>query len=92
MLFSAVFYIATSVGGFWCTISAKAVRVKVATWKFSNKPPDYASVADTITFLMMLHSTWTVPFSGGISCIGVLDFGPRKKYPPDLLHDSGSYL
>ena len=92
MLFAAVLSVSTGVGGCWCPISDRAVHMEVAFWQFSNKPPNSASVADSITFLMILHSTCTGPFYRGISCIGVLDFGPRKKYPPDLLHDSGSYL
>ena len=38
--------------------------------------------------LMILNSTCTVPFYRGISVIVVLDFGPRKRYPPALLSDS----
>ena len=79
MLFAAVFFVATGVGSCWWPISAKAVLSKVALWKFSNKPPNYASVADSITFLMNLHSTCTGPLSGGISCISVLYFVPRKN-------------
>ena len=62
----------------------------VAFWQFSNNPPNPASVADAMTFLIMLHSTCTGTFYGGIYCIGVLDFGPRKKYSPALLRASGS--
>ena len=42
-------------------------------------------------FLMILHSTLTGPFYGGVSVIGVLllDFGPGKKYPPAILRASG---
>ena len=76
ILFSAVLSVATGVGVCWWTISGMAVFVDVAFWKISTKPPNYASVADSITFLIMLHSTFTGPFSGGISCIGVLDFFP----------------
>ena len=36
-------------------------------------------VADAMTFLIVLYYTCTGLFSGVISCIGVLDFGPRKK-------------
>ena len=90
MLFDAVLSVATGVGDFWWTISARAVLVEVAFWQFSNKPPNYYSVADTIKFLMMLHYACISPFYGGISCIGVLNFGPRKKYPPALLRASGS--
>ena len=92
MLISAVLYVATGVGGCWCPIYTKAVHMGVALCKFSNKPLNYASLDDAITFLIMLHSTRTGPFSGGISYIGVLDFGPKKKYPPDLLRASGFYM
>ena len=51
----------------------------VAFWQFSNNFPNYASVDEAITFLIMLHSTCTGEFWGGIDCIGVLDFGPRKN-------------
>ena len=43
-----------------------------------------------MTFLMIINSTCTGPFSGGISVIGVLDFGLRKKFSPDMLHAYGS--
>ena len=79
MLFAAVLSIATGFGGCWCLISAKSIIMEVSFWQFSNKPPNYTSVADAITFLIMMHSTCTCPFSGGISYIGVLDFGPRKN-------------
>ena len=41
-------------------------------------------------FLIILHSTCTGQFSGGLSVIGVLDFCLRGEYPPDLLFSSGS--
>ena len=90
ILFAAVLSIATSFVGCWYPISTNAVSTKVAFWQFSNNPPNSASVADAFTSLMMLHSTCPGPFSGGISCIGVLGFGPMKKYPPALLCASGS--
>ena len=62
----------------------------VASWKFSNNPLNSASMADSITFLIMLHSTCTGSFLGFIDCNCVLDFGPRKKYSTDLLRASGS--
>ena len=51
----------------------------VSVWQFSNCPPNSDSVADAMTFLIMLHSTCTGPFSGGIACIRVFDFVPRKQ-------------
>ena len=92
MMFAAVFSIATGVGGCGCPISARAILMDVTLWNFSNNPPNYDSVADYTPFIIMLHSTCTGMFSGGIACIGGLDFGPRKKYPPALLRDSGSYM
>ena len=62
----------------------------VTFWQFSNNPPNYASMDDAMTFLMMLHYTCTGPLSGGIHFIGVLNFGLRKKYAPALLRASVS--
>ena len=62
----------------------------VTLWQFSNIPPNSVSMDDDIIFLIMMHSTCTAPFSKGIYCISVLNFGPRKQYSPDLLHASGS--
>ena len=79
--FFTVFYVANIVGGCWCPISDRAVIMAFSFWC----PPNSASVSDAITLLIMLHSTCAGPFWGGIDCIDVLDFGPSKKYPPDLL-------
>ena len=89
MFFSAVFSVSTGVGGCWWPIYARSILVDFAFWQFSNNPPNYDSVDDARTFLIMLHSTCTGPFSGGIYCIGMLDFSPSKKYPPALLCASG---
>ena len=77
--FSTVLSVATGVGGCEWPISAWAVHMDVAFWQFSNNPHNYASVDDAMTFIMILHSTCTGPFPGGIYFIGVLGFGPRKK-------------
>ena len=55
--------------------------------KISKSPPNSASVSDAMMFLMIPHYICTGPFYGSISVIGVLllDFWPRKKYPPALL-------
>ena len=90
ILFVAIFYVVTGDGGCWWPISDRSILVDVAFWKFSNNPPNSASVGDAITFYIMLHSTCTGPFSGYVACIGVLDIFPRKKYPPDLLRAYGS--
>ena len=84
MMLAAILSVAASAGGCWWPISARAVLMDVAFWKFPNKPPNYAYMSDVITFLIMLHSTCTGPFYGGINFINVLDSGPRKKYLPAL--------
>ena len=78
ILFAAVLSVATGVGGCEWPIYSGTVLMDVAFWQFSNNPPNSDSMADAMTFLIMLHYTCTGPFYGGIYCIGVLDFGPRK--------------
>ena len=79
MLFAAVFYVATGMGSCRWTISSRYVFIEVAFWQFSNNPPSSASMDDAMTSLMILHSTYNGPFYGGISWIGVLEFGHRKN-------------
>ena len=79
MLFDAVLSFATSVGGSGWTISSRAVLMDAASWKFSNNPPNSASLADSMTFFTMLNYICTGPFFGGIAYNGVLDFVPRKN-------------
>ena len=81
VIFAAVLSIATGVGGCEWRIYDRAARMDVAFWYFSNNPPNSASVADSVTFLVILYYTCTSPFSRGIAVIGALDFGPRKKIP-----------
>ena len=38
----------------------------VAFWQLSNNPPNYDSVADAMTFLIMMHSTCTGSFYGSL--------------------------
>ena len=90
ILFDAVLYVSTGVGGCWWTIYDREVLMDVALCQFSNNFPNSASGADTITLLIILHSTCTRTFSGEIYCISVLHFGRRKKYPQALLRASGS--
>ena len=90
ILFTAVLSFAAGVGSFWWLIYARSVLMDVAFWQFSNNPLNSDSVAEAMIFLIILRSTCTGPFFGVIYCIGVLDFGPRKKYPPVLICVSGS--
>ena len=64
----------------------------IAFWQFSNNPPNSDHMPDAMTFLIILHSTCTGPFSGYIACIGVFGFGYRKIYPPVLLRTYGSSM
>ena len=77
-LFATVLSVTTGGVGCWWHISSGSVLMTVDFWKFSNYPPNSASVADTMIFLIMLHFIWTGPFLRSIDCISVLDFGPRK--------------
>ena len=90
MFFSVVLSVSTGVGGCWWPIYARSVLMDVAFCQYSISPPNYASVANSITFLIMLHYKCTGPNTGGIVCIGVWYFFPREKYPPALLRASGS--
>ena len=94
MLFVTVLSVATGSGGCGWSISDSLVRMDVAFCQFSNHPPNSASVYDDMTFLMMIHSTCTGLFYGGISVIGVLlmGLGPKKHYPHALLNASGSEI
>ena len=67
ILFATIFYVATGVGGCRWPIYARDVLIEVAFLQFSNNPPSSDYVSYTMTFLIMLHSTCTVPLSGGIS-------------------------
>ena len=88
MLFLVILSVSVGVDGCEWPISGREVLMDVSFWKFADDPPKYASLAYYITFLIILHSTYNGPFSGGIKCIGVLYFGLRKKYPLDLLSAS----
>ena len=58
-------------------------------WQFSDNTPNSYSMANVVTFLIMMHFTCTGTFFEGVACIIVLDFGPRKN-PPALIWASGS--
>ena len=79
MMFDAVLYVATIFGGCGWPISARAVLMDVAFWQFSNNTPISDPMANVMTFIIILHYTCTGTFYGGIACISVLDFGPRKN-------------
>ena len=79
MLFAAVLSVVKGVGGCGWPISDREILMDVAFWQFSNNPPNSASVADVMIFLIMLGCTCTGTFYRYIYCIGVLDVGPRKN-------------
>ena len=66
MMFADLFFVYAGVGGCEWPISDRAVQMDVAFWQFSNNPPNYASVSDAMKFIIMLHSTCNVPFSGSL--------------------------
>ena len=81
MLFDTVLSVATGIDGCEWPISFRAPKMDISFLQFSNSPTNYASVADAMNFLMILHSTCMGPFSRSITLISVLlmDFGTRKK-------------
>ena len=79
IIFAALLSIATGVGGCWWPISARAILMDVSFWKFSNNIPNSDTVTEVVTFMIILHSTCTGPFSGGIACIGLFDFETSKN-------------
>ena len=91
ILFAVVLYVATNVGGRDWPIYAREVGMDVDFWQFSNNLPNFASVADDMKFIIMLHYTCTGLLSRGIACIGVLNFFLEKN-PLDLLRASGSEM
>ena len=79
MLFASVLSVSMAICGCGWPISVRVVFMDVAFWECSNNPPNSASISDAMTFLIILHSTCTGPFSYGVDFIGMLDFGPRKN-------------
>ena len=59
------------VGGCLCPISSNSVLV-YAFFSFMNKTPKISFFDKAKTFLMIVHYTWMVPFSGGI-VLGVME-------------------
>ena len=63
MMFDAILSVATSIGGCWWPICAREVLMDVTFCQFSNNPPNSNSVADAMTFLIILNYTCTGKFS-----------------------------
>ena len=62
IMFDAILSVVAGVGICGCPISARDVLMNVAFWKSSNNPPNSASMADAMPFLIRLNSTCTGPF------------------------------
>ena len=84
MLFVTFLSVFTVVGGCQCHNSARVVCMYVAFWKFSNNSTNSASVADAMTFLVILHSTYIGLFFCVIAIIDVFGFGGNKTYISDF--------
>ena len=56
ILFADVLSGASGIGGCRWPISVRAVLIEVSFWQFLNNPSSSASVADSVTFLMMMYS------------------------------------
>ena len=94
MLFVYILSVATGFDGCGWPIYAREVFMDVSFWQFSSNPHNSASVADVMTFIVILYSTCNSLFYGGISVIGVLflDLVLRAEYPPALMCASGSEM
>ena len=57
MLFDDVLSVVGGFCGYRWPISYREVQMNVVFWQFSNNPPNFASVADAMIFLIMLYST-----------------------------------
>ena len=79
MMLTAVLSVVTGIGGSGWTNPAKAVLMDIAFWQFSNNSPNYVSMSDAMTFLIIIHFTCTGPVYRGIGFITMFDFGPRKN-------------
>ena len=64
VLFSTVVSVTTGVGGCVWPISDRAVCTDVEFLQFPNNPPNYASLADVMTFLIILFSHVLAHFLG----------------------------
>ena len=71
MLCVAKLSVATTVGGCGWPVSDRAVHMEVNFGKFSNSPPNSASMIEAMTLRMMIYSTCMGPFSWRIFKIGV---------------------
>ena len=63
-------YAANCVDGCGWPISDESVIEDVAFCNVSNNPPNSNFVADAMIFIIILNSTFTGSFSGGVACIG----------------------
>ena len=79
MLFVTAFFVTRNVGDCGWTIYARAVLIDFVFRKFSNNPPNSASMAEAMTFIVMLYYTCNGQFTRVIDCINGLNFVPGEK-------------
>ena len=58
-IFAIVLYVATGASGCQWPIYARPVCMYIALWQFSNNHPNSTSVDYAMSFLMILHATFT---------------------------------
>ena len=93
IMFAVVQSVVTGDGSYQLNIYDKEVHMDVIFQQFLNNPPNYASVADAMLFIIILHYTCTGPFYWGIVCISVLYlFWSQGKNSPALLCVSASEM
>ena len=81
------------VAGWGCPISASVIQSIAPCLALWKRPPDSASVAEDITFFMMLLTVWMAPLGVGVVVGGFVGSWERDvsvKCPPTRLRDLGS--
>ena len=66
--------VTTGAGGFYWPISSRAVLNVDPCKQLTNDASSSASIALSITLLIVMHSTWMGPVSGGSSWGGFFGF------------------
>ena len=81
------------VAGWGCPISASVIRSTAPSLALWKRPPDLASVAEYITFFMMLLTVWMALLGVGVvvgGFVGSVERDVSVKCPPTRLQDLGS--
>ena len=62
---AVVFFTCILVGGGGCLIYMRVANSRTASCEFINDAPIYASDVNAMAFVVIFHTLWMGPFSGG---------------------------